>query len=118
MKQLGSAGVPPAIRRQAARAPGERGGGIAKGRVAIALVLAAGAVAGCATQDPDTMERDFGNSVRRMVEAQKYVPPSAPAGPVTMDGVRAEEVLKVYRADVAKPKDVKQPVNISIGAGG
>ena len=70
---------------------------------------------GCSTTDPDTIDRDFGNSVRRMVEAQKYIPPSASTQPMTMDGPKAQEVLAAYRRDVAKPKRAEQPIQVVVG---
>lgn len=78
--------------------------------------LAAGALAGCSTTDPDTIDRDFGSSVRRMVEVQKYTPYSQ-TRPAPMDGLKAEEVYEAYRKDVARPREVKQPVQINIGTG-
>jgi hypothetical protein len=72
---------------------------------------------GCSTTDPDTIDRDFGNSVRRMVEAQKVYPGYTQPQTAGMDGPRAQNVLEAYRADVAKPQKVEQPVQVIIGGG-
>jgi hypothetical protein len=73
--------------------------------------------AGCSTTDPDTIDRDFGSSVRRMVEAQKVAPMTASTEPVPMDGPKAQEVLAAYRADVASPKKTEQPIQVVVSGG-
>jgi hypothetical protein len=83
---------------------------------AAALVLLS--TSGCAT-GPEATERDFGNSVRNMVQAQTLDPTTAavpdPNGPDSGDGQRLDNVLEAYRADVAKPEEVAQPLVISVG---
>lgn len=64
--------------------------------VLIGLVFAA-LLSGCATP---TSEDDFGNSVRQMIEAQKYIPPGQEGHQVpTLDGEKAEASIKQYRGD-------------------
>jgi hypothetical protein len=94
--------------------PGVRGraGSI---RLLVLTAFLALATSGCSTTDPDSVDRDFGNSVRRMVEAQKYYPDWTGAQPTGMDGAKAQEVLAAYRRDVPKPKRVEQPINVTIG---
>ncbi len=58
------------------------------------------AVAGCRS-DPVRVEKDYGNSVRSMVEAQIYDPeaaanPSA-ALPGGVDGAKGDKAIEVYR---------------------
>jgi hypothetical protein len=72
-------------------------------------------VSGCSTTDPATIDQDFGNSVRRMVEAQKYYPSATWQQPTGMDGAKAQEVWAAYRDDVAQRKKVEQPVQVVIG---
>ncbi len=83
----------------------------------LGLALIAVALTACSTRDPDTIDKDFGNSVRRMMEAQKYDPPTPRGDPMPMDGYKAQEVLAAYRKDVAKPKEVQKPVQIIVGSG-
>lgn len=83
---------------------------------AAALVLLS--TGGCAG-GLDTTQRDFGNSVRNMVQAQTLDPTTAavpdPNGPDSGDGQRLDNVLKAYREDVAKPEEVSEPLVISVG---
>lgn len=85
------------------------------GRLGIAasglLVLAA-----CA--EPTALEKDFGNSVRAMVAAQKYTPPAAVQPvpvPIGIDGKKAEQVLRTYRQDVSQPQEIKNEIQINVG---
>ena len=82
------------------------------GCVWLALILQ-----GCSTTDPDTIDRDFGGSVRRMVEAQKVYPEYGPRQAATMDGAKAQKVLEAYREDIAKPQKTEQPLQVIIGGG-
>ena len=83
----------------------------------IGVLLAGGlALAGCAT-GPETVEKDFGNSVRHMTEMQT-ANPSAPADASALDhgdGERANAVIEAYRKDVSAPKDVKRDLVIGVG---
>lgn len=55
------------------------------------------ALGGCATP---TSEDDFGNSVRTMIEAQKYTPPEQNTNRLpSLDGQRAETAIEQYRND-------------------
>ena len=71
----------------------------------IASFLVVGLLAGCAS-GPDRSERDFGNSVRAMTQAQTLDPVAArnpDMTPVTLtDGQRIENVLDNYREDVSR----------------
>lgn len=84
------------------------------------LVLGALVVlmAGCTSTDPVRVEQDFGNSVRRMVEAQTYNPAAAahpPAEPPQgYDGAKAKRVIETYRGDVSVPQEVVAPSLIEI----
>lgn len=82
------------------------------GLVGAALLV----LAGCA--EPTALEKDFGNSVRAMVAAQKYTPPTAvqPAPvPTGIDGKKAEQVLRVYREDISQPQEIKNEIQINVG---
>jgi type IV pilus biogenesis protein CpaD/CtpE len=74
-------------------------------------------LAACASE-PTLTERNFGTSVRQMIEAQTY-DPSTLATPSTetvdtADGRRLENVLEAYRTDVAKPESVSEDIVISV----
>ncbi len=64
---------------------------------------------GCATP---SSEEDFGNSVRQMVEAQKYTPPGQSEHRLpALDGQRGEAALKQYRTDVGNPELIYRDMN-------
>ncbi len=81
----------------------------------IATVLAAGLLAGCAS-GPDRIERDFGNSVRAMTQAQTLDPVAARNPDMTpvghTDAQRIENVLDNYRKDVS----TRPPPDAALGA--
>lgn len=84
------------------------------GGLATAVLLTA-----CSTNTPTPTERDFGDSVRNMIEAQTY-DPSTLASPSTetvdsSDGRRLEAVLDVYRTDVSGPDSVSDEIVINVG---
>lgn len=59
-------------------------------------LVSAALLGGCASP---TSEDDFGNSVRRMIEAQKYIPPQQEGQQLpTLDGEKAEASMKQYRS--------------------
>lgn len=79
---------------------------MAYGRKMVAGLALAALLGGCATP---SSEDDFGNSVRRMVEAQKYEPAPPPASTApTLDGQKAEAALGQYRKDVGDPNRIRQ----------
>ncbi|HZL94175.1 MAG TPA: hypothetical protein VFB99_11040 [Vicinamibacterales bacterium] len=76
---------------------------------------------GACTTEPTLTERNFGDSVRQMIQAQTH-DPSTLATPSTetvesSDGRRLENVLDAYRTDVAKPESVNEDVVISVDGG-
>lgn len=82
----------------------------------LALAAAATLAGGCA-HGPENVERDYGNSVRHMVESQT-ANPAAPADANAIehgDGQRLNNVIEAYRKDVAKPEDVKRDIVINVG---
>lgn len=93
-------------------------------RQALTLITLTALLAGCADYNsrPSRVEADFGKSVRDMVQAQTYDPTKIEhpnTEPVkTLDGKKGERVLeKVYRDDIAQPKEVKQNIIFRIGGG-
>jgi type IV pilus biogenesis protein CpaD/CtpE len=80
----------------------------------LAGLAMAALVMACASKPTET-ERNFGASVRNMIEAQT-ADPSTLSAPSTetiedSDGRRLEAVLDVYRTDVAKPAAVSPAIN-------
>jgi type IV pilus biogenesis protein CpaD/CtpE len=85
--------------------------------VALATLATAASLAACAHK-PTELERNFGSSVRNMIEAQTF-DPSTLSSPSTetideTDGRRLEAVLEVYRTDVAKPAAASEDIVISV----
>jgi type IV pilus biogenesis protein CpaD/CtpE len=80
--------------------------------------LVAGAAllaAGCAT-GPEAVEKDFGNSVRHMRQAQ-IANPSAPVdnNPIDHgDGQRINGAIDAYRQGVVEPSSVKEDLIIGV----
>ena len=72
----------------------------------VALALTAFLIASCAT-DPTANNIRFGESVRHMITLQTADPQSGATG---LDGEKAEEVIRAYRADVAKPETTERRV--------
>lgn len=69
--------------------------------------------AGCAT-GPETVENDYGNSVRHMMQAQT-ANPTAPADSNPLDhgdGMRINGAVEAYRNGVADPKTIKDEMII------
>jgi type IV pilus biogenesis protein CpaD/CtpE len=91
-------------------------------KITVALTAMIG-VAACADTStmtaPSATEADFGNSVQSLVKAQTADPAtlSKPSTePVTgVDPDYATGVIKAMREGVAKPVEVKQPIEINVG---
>lgn len=85
------------------------------------LILAACMVttAGCASKSGT--ERDFGDSVRQVTNAQVYDPNAAanpdPSPVVGGDPDRLNNSLDGHRKDVASPAGVAAPVTVNVGNG-
>ena len=83
------------------------------------LILAASlvAMAGCASQS--RTERDFGDAVRQVTQAQIYDANAAanpdPAPVVGGDPDRLNNSLDGHRKDVASPAGVAAPVTVNVG---
>ncbi|NMT63094.1 hypothetical protein [Marinobacter orientalis] len=71
--------------------------------------------AGCASP---SSEDQFGNSVRQMIAAQKYVSPDreVPELPV-LDGRKAEAGYESYRKDTGNPSRMTPDMSGSVGLG-
>lgn len=89
-------------------------------RITIAF-CAAMAIAACANT-PTATEADFGNSTASVVKAQTADPAtlSNPSTePVTgVDPDYATKVIEAMRESVAKPAEVKEPIEIRVGGQG
>jgi type IV pilus biogenesis protein CpaD/CtpE len=87
----------------------------------ILAVFAAALFAGCANTKSAT-EADFGNSMASLVKAQTANPATVAnpsTEPVTgVDPDYATNVIDAMREDVAKPAEVKQPIEIRVGGQG
>lgn len=81
------------------------------------IVLAALVCTGCATGP--AQEREFGASVRSMITNQTYNPQAGldaqDQGVPSADGAKTEMVLREYRKDVAKPKEITKDLRINVG---
>ena len=67
---------------------------------------------GCETE-PSRVEQSFGSSVRNAIALQTADPDAGAHG---LDGVKAENSLKEYRGDVAKPEKVERDlIQIRLG---
>jgi hypothetical protein len=94
-------------------------------RITFMLVAAAG-LAACAGSNAmnarSATEQDFGNSVASLVKAQTADPStlSSPSTePVTgVDGDYVNNVINAMRENVAKPAEVKQPIELRVGGQG
>jgi len=79
----------------------------------------------CAGWDsaPERIQADYGLSVRNLVNNQIYYPEKAqhPAtlAPDTLDGMKAESILKDgYRSVLAKPDEVRKRTSLSVMGSG
>ncbi len=76
------------------------------GKTVLAGLMIAVFLGGCASP---TSEDDFGNSVRRMIEAQKYIPPEQTEQQLpTLSGQKAEAIAKQYQKDMSNPDRINQ----------
>jgi hypothetical protein len=76
-------------------------------QTAVMLMLTlSGLLLGCEST-PTAVERNFGTSVRNMIEQQTAQPGYQGAG---MSGQKSEALWRSYRGDVADPKKVDQQV--------
>jgi type IV pilus biogenesis protein CpaD/CtpE len=94
-------------------------------KIALSLALIIGASACTSTTavaPPEGTEADFGNSVNSLIKAQTANPEtlSNPSTePVTgVDPDYAGNVIEAMRESVAKPAEVKQPIEIRVGGQG
>ncbi|MEJ2694279.1 MAG: hypothetical protein P8166_14875 [Candidatus Thiodiazotropha sp.] len=77
-----------------------------------ALLAVIALLAGCEST-PTALERNFGSSVRNMIELQTAPPGYRGFG---MDGRKAEALLENYRKDVAETKKVEEStLRIQVG---
>ena len=72
-----------------------------------ALMLAASSLLGGCESTPTALERNFGSSVRNMIELQTAQPGYRGAG---MAGQKSEAVWRAYREEVADHKAVEQSI--------
>lgn len=72
----------------------------------LTLLVAIPLLGGCEST-PTELERNFGSSVRNMIELQTAQPGDEGFG---MDGRKAEAVLDRYRKDVATPAKVEEDI--------
>ena len=83
-------------------------------------ILVAIAVSACATTEysQSSTEKEFGNSVRHVVEAQKANPEASrnpDPNPIDQgDGARLEPVLEAYRTDTGAPSAIERPILIDV----
>lgn len=76
------------------------------GKAILAGLMIAAFLGGCASP---TSDDDFGNSVRRMIEAQKYIPPEqAERRLPALDGQKAAASAEQYRKDTGSPSRIYQ----------
>lgn len=70
------------------------------------------------SMDPVYVEKDFGNSVRQMVEGQISDPEAAinpsPSASDLLDGVSAEESVAGYRKDAKRADNTQREIRLSI----
>lgn len=85
----------------------------------VAIVAFAACTSTSTMTAPSATEADFGNSVGSLIKAQTADPAtlSSPStAPVTgVDPDYADNVVKAMRESVAKPDEVKQPIEIRVG---
>jgi len=73
-------------------------------------------VTGCASDNLNHADQNYGNSVRSMIALQTAQPARGATG---LDGEKAAKALEAYRKDVAKPEEVDQEQLTAVtGVGG
>ena len=87
--------------------------------IRIAIAFCAGLTLAACANTPTATEADFGNSVASLVKAQSADPASL-SNPSTeavtgVDPDYATKVIEAMRESVAKPTEVKQPIQIRVG---
>jgi hypothetical protein len=70
------------------------------------FIVAISLLAGCEST-PTALERNFGASVRDMIELQTASPGDKGFG---LDGRKSEAIIEKYRKDVAEPKKVEESI--------
>lgn len=79
------------------------------------LLVAVALTTGCASP---SSEDKFGDAVRQMVSAQKYVPPEQqPHGLPTLDGQKAQTGYNTYRKDTGNPARMTPDMSGGVGIG-
>ena len=82
------------------------------------LIIFTVLLGGC-TQQPTTLEAEFGDSVRSVMNGQVHDREAAdnpdPNAIQGGDSYRLDKALEANRGDVAKPQQVQRPINISVG---
>jgi hypothetical protein len=73
----------------------------------VSLILAASSLLGGCESAPTALERNFGSSVRSMIELQTAQPGYRGDG---MSGQKSEAVWRAYSGEVADPKKVEQSI--------
>lgn len=85
----------------------------------LVLACAVASLAGCASSPQQENDPAFGSSVRQMIHAQIHDPQAAEnpsdQAPAGIDGIRAEGVMKTYRADVDKPARAQETILMQVG---
>ena len=66
---------------------------------------------GCAMDEERWETADFGDSVRHTIALQTEYPGSAGTG---MDAQKAANVMRAYREDVARPKQVEKDIRLRV----
>jgi hypothetical protein len=82
----------------------------------LTLLFSCALLGGCAP--PSLVHDTYGDAVRHMVDAQIYdqdAAANAGSKPVSLDGSKAEEVLKTHRQDVSEPEEIQEPIIIQTG---
>lgn len=82
------------------------------------LTLLFGCVVLSACAPTSLVHDTYGDAVRHMIDAQIYDREAAAdpgSDPVSMDGAKAEEVLKTHRQDVGQPDAIQEPIIIQTG---
>lgn len=74
------------------------------------------ALIGCAsnTRINRMTEAELGNAAKHLAESQTAADPDDATGP-PLDGKLAQKVTDQYRKDVAKPKEIRNTININVG---